>query len=301
MNSEHGSHLRIIPSIIILHAKLTTVGPQVGLFRAAHSKIGRSAVRYYGFVVAVRTFHPFYYHYDYQFILRFRSGCGKNDPLVGGFSSGIYDREFMLSISSAIIEDIKKMREARSCLIAYYYFDFKDASKRDLRGLLASLLLQLSDDSDSCWEILHDLYTACHAGSEKPSNSTLSESLKNMLKVPGQAPIFLILDALDECPSTRGTPSAREKVLDFMEDLVGSYHPNLFICITSRPEQDIQFVLNPLTSPSLCISLHEEVGQQEDIIVYIRSFVYRDRSMRRWRGEERELVINMLSERACGM
>jgi len=205
----------------------------------------------------------------------------------------------MLSISSAIIEDIKKMRE--SSLIAYYYFDFNDASKRDLRGLLASLLLQLSGDSDSCWEILHDLYIACHDGSEMPSIPALSESLKNMLKVPGQAPIFLILDALDECPSTHGTPSAREKVLGFVEDLVGSHHPNLFICITSRPEQEIQSVLNPLTSPFLCISLHEEAGQQEDITNYIRSFVHQDRSMRRWTEEDKELVINTLSKRACGM
>jgi len=29
-----------------------------------------------------------------------------------------------------------------------------------------------------------------------------------------------------------------------------SNHPNLFMCITSRPEQDIQAVLNPLTSAS---------------------------------------------------
>jgi hypothetical protein len=209
----------------------------------------------------------------------------------------------MFSISSAIVEDVKKMRQAESesCLIAYYYFDFKEASKRDLRGLLASLLLQLSDDSDSCREILHDLYTACHDGSEKPSNSTLSESLKSMLEAPGQVAIFLILDALDECPSTHGTPSAREKVLDFVEDIVGSYHPNLFICITSRPEQDIQSVLNPLTSPSLCISLHDEPGQREDIVDYIRSFVHRDRSMRRWREEDRELVITSLSKRAYGM
>ena len=42
--------------------------------------------------------------------------------------------------SSAIIEDIKNTQEASSALIAYHYFDFKDASKRDLRSLLASLL-----------------------------------------------------------------------------------------------------------------------------------------------------------------
>ncbi len=193
------------------------------------------------------------------------------------------------------------MREDGSALVAYHYFDFKDASKCDTRGLLASLLFQLGDDSDRCWDVLHQLYTKCRDGSEQPSDSALVECLKAMLESPGQVPIFVILDALDECPSTTGTPSAREKVLNFVEDLVGSNPPKLFICITSRPEQDIQSVLNPLTSVGRCVSLHEERGQREDINHYVRLFVHGDRTMRRWREEDKELVINTLSEQADGM
>ena len=193
------------------------------------------------------------------------------------------------------------MRHARSSLIAYYYFDYKDKAKRDIRGLLTSLLFQLARSSDSCWNVLYRLYTTCDDGSEQPSNAALSTCLGNMLELPGQLPIFIILDALDECPSTTETPSAREKVLDFVEDLVGSGHSSLFICITSRPEQDIQTVLNPLTLPSRRISLHDEVGQREDINNYLRSFVRADRAMGRWKEEDKELVINTLSERAGGM
>jgi hypothetical protein len=122
-----------------------------------------------------------------------------------------------------------------------------------------------------------------------------------MLELPGQLPVFIIVDALDECPNTTGTPSAREEVLEFVEDLVGSKHSNLFICVTSRPEQDIQTVLSPLTSASRRVSLHEEGGQREDIDNYILSFVLKDRAMRRWREEDRELVITTLSQRADGM
>jgi hypothetical protein len=204
-------------------------------------------------------------------------------------------------ISSAIIEDIKDMREARPALIAYHYFDFKDASKRDVRGLLTSLLFQLGDDSDRCWDVLYKLYTSCGDGSEQPNYTALAGCLKNMLELPGQLPTFLIVDALDECPNTTGTPSAREEVLDFLEDLVGSNHSNLFICVTSRPEQDIQTVLNPLTSSSRRVSLHEEGGQRADIRSYVQSFVHKDRAMRRWREEDRNLVITILSERAGGM
>jgi hypothetical protein len=204
-------------------------------------------------------------------------------------------------ISSAVIEDIVNMQEARPVLIAYHYFDFKDTSKRNLRGSLASLLFQLADDSDRCRDVLYQLYTTCHNGTKQPSDAALAKCLKSMLNLPGRLPTFIILDALDECPSTTGTPSAREKVLDFVEDLVRSNHSDIFICITSRPEQDIQAVLNPLTSASLRVSLHEEYGQTVDINNYIRSFVHTDRAMRRWREEERELVITTLSERANGM
>jgi hypothetical protein len=204
-------------------------------------------------------------------------------------------------ISSAIIEDIKNMQESRPVLIAFYYFDFKDASKRHVRGLLTSLLFQLSNDSDLCWDVLYKLYTSCKDGSEQPSDATLARCLKSMPELPGQLPTFLTIDALDECPNTAGTPSAREEVLDFLEDLVGSSHPNLFICVTSRPEQDIQSVLTPLTSTSSRVSLHDEDGQRDDINSYVHSFVNKDRGMRRWREEDRKLVISTLVERAGGM
>jgi hypothetical protein len=258
--------------------------------------------RYYGFVEIVRLSNLF--QRSRLLIcspilqrVREKAFCGAR------FLDCFRDREFMFWISSAIIQDIKNMREARPALIAYHYFDFKDASKRDVRGLLVSLLFQLGGDSGRCWEVLYDMYTSCKDGSEQPSYAALAGCLKRMLELPGQPPTFLIVDALDECPNTTGTPSAREEVLDFLEDLVGSNHSNLFICITSRPEQDIQAALNPLTSasPSRRVSLHEEGGQMEDIKSYIHSFVHKDRTMRRWREEDRKLVISILSERAGGM
>jgi hypothetical protein len=145
------------------------------------------------------------------------------------------------------------------------------------------------------------LHTSCRDGSEQPSDAALVGCLKSMLELPEQLPIFLIIDALDECPSTSGTPSPREELLDVLEDLVGSRHSKLFICVTSRPEQDIQTVLSPLAPESCQVSLHEEGGQRDDIKSYVESFVHKDRTMRRWREEDRNLVISTLIERAGGM
>ena len=73
------------------------------------------------------------------------------------------------------------------------------------------------------------------------------------------------------------------------------------MCIASRPEQDIQAVLSTLTPKDLFVSLHEEVGQKEDIDRYIHSFVQKDEEMQKWTEDDRALVISTLSERAHGM
>jgi hypothetical protein len=183
--------------------------------------------------------------------------------------------------------------------VAYYYFDFRDVAKQDVRGLLSSLVVQLCAKSDLCYNILSNLYSKHDVGLRLPSDDSLTQCLKDMLGLPGLPPIYIAIDALDECPDTSGAPSPRELVLELIEDLVELHLPNLRICITSRPEIDIQEVLGPLASSS--VSLHDEVGQQQDIIDYIRSAVLSDRKMRKWRPEDRQLVIDALTQRSDGM
>jgi hypothetical protein len=98
-----------------------------------------------------------------------------------------------------------------------------------------------------------------------------------------------------------GLQSSREKVLALIQELVGLNLPNLRLCITSRPEVDIRNVLEPLTSMSNRVSLHDEDGQKEDIADYIRFIVYSDKKIMRWREEDKELVVETLSNRADAM
>jgi hypothetical protein len=122
-----------------------------------------------------------------------------------------------------------------------------------------------------------------------------------MLTLPDEGPTCLIIDAVDECPNISGIPSPRERALQFVKELVDLSLPELHICVTSRPEIDIRNILEPLT---FCrVSLHDQSGQKEDIESYVRSVVYSDSEpiMRRWRKEDRDLVIETLTERADGM
>ena len=132
--------------------------------------------------------------------------------------------------------------------MAYFYFDFRDVDKQNRRDLLPSLVTQLSNQSHRHCDILNDLYIKHKSGAQKPSEGELIQCLKDMLALPNQQPVYIIVDALDESPDTSGLPSPRERVLDLMKQLVELSSPNLHLCVTSRPEIDILKALEPLTS-----------------------------------------------------
>ena len=205
----------------------------------------------------------------------------------------------MVLASSSIIEDIDGLRKLGLASLAFFYSDFREDQKKDIHGLLSSLLVQLGHQSDSYCDVLSNLYLEHINGSRQPSDEALFGCLKEMLKLPGQAPVYLIMDALDECPITSSLPSPRDKVLMFVEELIDSQLPNLRICVTSRPETDIKTILDPLTFHS--ISLHDETGQMEDIENYIKSVVNADRMMSRWNAADKHLVIEVLTNKAYGM
>ena len=123
-----------------------------------------------------------------------------------------------------------------------------------------------------------------------------------MLTIPDQPPIYIILDALDECPNSYGVPSPRWQVLSLVEQLMDLRLPPLHVCVTSRPEFDIRVTLGRLALHS--VSLHDESGQRDDIVNYVRSVVYADSEetmMKRWRDEDKKMVVETLSEKADGM
>ena len=183
--------------------------------------------------------------------------------------------------------------------MAYFYFDFRDTDKQNRRNLLLSLLSQLSARSDLCCDLLHRVYVTHDNGAHKPTDDVLIQCLKESLTSSIDLPIYVIIDALDECPNAFGMPSPRELVLGLVEELVDLSLPHLHICVTSRPEIDIRTVLEPLTS--LRVSLHDETGQKKDIVDYIISVVHSDTRMSKWREQDQNLVVETLSERADGM
>ena len=203
--------------------------------------------------------------------------------------------------SSAIIQDIQTSCKAGLGSIAYFYFDFWDLDKQNCRHLLPSLLVQIAAQSSPRCYILHQLYLEHEEGTQKPTEAALTQCLKDMLTITNQPPIYIILDAIDECPNSYGIPSPREQVLALVEKLMGLRLPHLHICATTRRELDIRANLGCLALHS--VSLHDQSGQREDLVNYVKSVVYSESEtmMKRWRAEDKEMVVELLSELTDGM
>ena len=206
--------------------------------------------------------------------------------------------KLIVFVSSTIIEDIRAMQNAGLASLAFFYCDFREDRKKELRGLLSSFLVQLYLQSDSYFDILSKFYSEHDKGSRTPSDDALTGCLKDLLVLPGLAPVYLIVDGLDECPNPSVVRSPRAKILNLIEELVKTEILNLRVCITSRPEPDIKDVLEPLIFRS--VSLHDESGQKRDIEDYIKS-VINTRTTKRWKEDHRKLAIDVITKKSNGM
>ena len=120
---------------------------------------------------------------------------------------------------------IRTLQKVGLASLAFFYCDFRDDQKKDRRGILSSLLVQLGEQSDAYSDILSKFFEAHRRGSQQshPSDSELTDCLKDMLRLPGQGSVYIVIDAL-----------------------VNSQVPTLRICVTSRPEADILPIIEPL-------------------------------------------------------
>lgn len=104
------------------------------------------------------------------------------------------------------------------------------------------------------------------------------DELKKILVVvlEGLGDVFVILDALDECPKI----GERELLLETIAEIVSQACDNLHILVTSRRERDIEDALLPLlTLPPISI---QGLGLAEDIKMYISWQLATDSRLKKW-------------------
>jgi len=201
--------------------------------------------------------------------------------------------------SSSIIEDIQDICPTGLAILAIFYFHFGDSTKQDARHLLSSLLFQLCSQSDKFSQVLSSVYSSHGNGSREPSIDTLLECLKTILALQGQAPVYIVVDALDECPNSSGLQTQRQEVLEILKELIELKFAYLHSCVTSRPEIDIRRAFDPLNPYN--VSLHDQDGQIKDLAEYVKSVIGSDATMQDWPPKVKELVIDTLTKKGGGM
>lgn len=174
--------------------------------------------------------------------------------------------------------------------IAFLFFTFNDESKRDASAFLRALLLQLSGQIPWVDADLRKLQNSVNR--RTPPVPVLMEYLRRA--VVRSSHIYMLLDALDECPIT----TARQDVLATIRTMRQWSIPGLHLLVTSRNLPDIRDHLhrqNPANSED-SVALNAE-NVQQDIQNYVTYQVDHDPQLRRW-GDHRAKIKGHLAERA---
>lgn len=106
---------------------------------------------------------------------------------------------------------------------------------------------------------------------------------------------FIIIDALDECPTHGGE---RATLLEFLRSLASSQHANLHVLVTSRKESDIEVkLMDSVTLPPLSFQEDTDI----DIRTHVRAQLASDISMSKWPEPTKLEVEEVLTTKAKGM
>ena len=179
--------------------------------------------------------------------------------------------EANLRCSSTAIEDLKINTASLSAAdLAYFYFDFNDAEKQHVKGLISSLVAQISHSRPGAAEKVQDMYKRCQNGLQQPSMDSLRDCLREVLH--GGPDTFLAIDALDEC-------TQRGQLLNLIKEVCSWKLPNVKILTTSRSERDVEEVMSNLTTCTVCI---QSAKIDPDIRLYVDKRLHSDPKLQRW-------------------
>ncbi|KAK7446745.1 hypothetical protein VKT23_014441 [Stygiomarasmius scandens] len=103
---------------------------------------------------------------------------------------------------SGVIKNLKEFCSNKAgAAIAYYFFDFRNASKQDTKDLVASLLIQLCSDINSApkaYDILTQMHKNHKSGMSEAGLTALKSALIDVTSLPTWSCLFIVIDALDE-------------------------------------------------------------------------------------------------------
>jgi len=193
-------------------------------------------------------------------------------------------------LCSTAIEDIRShCTTALDSACAAFYFTFSDNDKQSYQSLLRSLVVQLGWKEPSL-SMLTQAYETSNGS--LPGREKLEEIL--LRAVEAFKEVFLLLDALDECPDTN---DIRQGVLHGLERLM-QRTSKLRVLATSREVSDVRESMRVLRAEVLAIPTQMV---DKDIQKWVLNWLLRDRKLRSLDVATKKLIEDNISQKADGM
>ncbi|KAF9892568.1 hypothetical protein FE257_000970 [Aspergillus nanangensis] len=166
------------------------------------------------------------------------SGCGKS------------------VLCSTVIRDIEEECQSDDAkYLAYWYFQFGDEKTQSVDSMTRSLIRQLS--RSPLLPSVIKIWNEHHLKGSQPDSQAISILLDDVVSsIPGN--VYLIFDALDECP-VNAYSKERRSLLSLLTGLLERHRNKIHILATSRAEQDIKEELEVFSKIDLEARLADDV------------------------------------------
>jgi hypothetical protein len=198
-------------------------------------------------------------------------------------------------LSSTMVENVlHHCRQAVGFGCAPFYFTFSDRTRQTYEALLRSLLHQLGSQEPGL-AIMREKYDQRHNLRGGLGIESLQPLLLDVLAVYDT--VFVVLDALDECPEDSGFLSERSKLFNGLEYL-SKAAANLKILMTSRDVLDIRHWVVHLPAEQLPILAP---AVDSDISRYVAEQLSKDPYFTKLKDISLHEIQNTITTKADGM
>jgi hypothetical protein len=168
--------------------------------------------------------------------------------------------------------------------------NYKEAKSQTLENLFANILLQLVLRNSVAIEKVTTLYESHVKEKTRPSLNEYTKILQAVVGGGGLLKMFVVIDALDECPELDGNRS------NFLYE-IRKLQPDAHLLFTSRPERNIELEFQSAARLEILAS-------DEDITKYLEARIPSSSNLTRHLKKDPNLlkvIIENVIDRAKGM
>ena len=149
--------------------------------------------------------------------------------------------------------------------------------------MLRSLLRQLS--SSPLPSTIYNLWDRHQRSGSEPNTEELIKVIQDIIKGLEQD-LFIVIDALDECPLPE-----RRQLLRYIIELRNEDNGKVHILATSRREPDIDSKLNK--PPTITMNIEGQFG--EDINLFVKTALCENEKLKQWDKDSKSQIMKELT------